>query len=190
MAKRYKTKIKFLSKEEIEKITANGMLSRRKDGRDHVLMQVLFSTGLRVSEAVNLQRADFDRDDVDATRELAIVGKGGWQRPVFFTPECLKSIAVYLCLRKDQNKESKLYDHRLFPITKRTAERIVKRWAEKAGLKATPHTFRHSLATHLLKSGANIRIVQEMLGHRSLSSTMVYTGVTNHDLMEAHKKLV
>jgi integrase/recombinase XerD len=181
--KRYKTQIKFLSKEEIDRLTAEGMTSRRKDGRDYVLMQVLFCTGLRVSECVALQRKDFERDDVDETRELAIIGKGGWQRPIFFSPEVLKSIAIYLHCRKDN-------DARLFPITKRTAERIVKKYADKVGLHATPHTFRHSLATHLLKNGANIRVVQEMLGHRALSSTMCYTGVTNRDLLEVHKKLI
>ena len=176
---RHKTRIKFLERDEVEKIIIAG-----ESLRDKALMETLFSTGLRVHECVALLRRDVEHPDIDETKDLSIVGKGGWQRVVFFSPRALRAIRAYLAERADQE------DSRLFPITTRTAERIVSRAAKKAEVRATPHTFRHSLATHLLKQGANIRIVQEMLGHRALSSTMVYTGVANRDLMEAHKRFV
>lgn len=170
---RTKTRIRFLERDEVTKI-----IGAARDPMEKALMSTLFSTGLRVTECVSLPRHGIEGTE---TKELSIVGKGGWQRVVFFSPECLQVVNDYVRSRADA-------DARLFPISKRTAERIVKRAAASAGVRATPHTFRHSLATHLLKSGANIRIVQEMLGHRSLSSTMVYTGVANKDLMEAHAK--
>ncbi len=175
---RTKTRIKFLSRDEVERLTMQA-----RDVKESALMHTLFSTGLRVAECVALQRSDLEHPDLDRTKELSIVGKGGYQRVVFFSPMALGAIAAYLTTRSDT-------DSRLFPIDVRTAQRIVSRCAKAAGLAATPHTFRHSLATHLLKQGANIRIVQEMLGHRALSSTMVYTGVANKDLLEAHTKFV
>lgn len=172
---RSKTRIKFLDRDDITK-----MIGAAQNPLEQALMETLFSTGLRVTECVSLPRAGIDGAE---TKELSIVGKGGWQRVVFFSPPALEAITDYAAQRTDS-------DPRLFPISKRTAERVVARAAAHVGLKATPHTFRHSLATHLLKQGANIRIVQEMLGHRSLSSTMVYTGVANKDLLEAHKKFL
>jgi site-specific recombinase XerD len=173
---RHKTRIKFLERSEVSIIIASTDVPMQK-----ALMHTLFSTGLRVSECLSLRREDFD-DSVE-TKELSIVGKGGWQRVVFFSPDALAALRSYLNTRTDK-------DTRLFPITKRTAERIVHRAADRAGLEATPHTFRHSLATHLLRSGANMRVVQEMLGHRAISSTQVYAGCTNKDLLEAHKKFL
>ena len=175
---RKKTRIKFLDREEIDRLI--GSLT---DLKEIALFQTLFSTGLRIKECISLARADLEHPDIEDTKELSIIGKGGWQRVVFFSPVALREIRAYLKSRTDS-------DPRLFPITTRTAERIVKARAKAVGLVATPHTFRHSLATHLLKSGANIRVVQEMLGHRALSSTMVYTGVANKDLLEAHKKFL
>lgn len=170
--KRHKTQIKFLERDEVTSV-----IGHSRTPMERALMETLFSTGLRVSECVNLPRLN------QATEEISIIGKGGWQRVVFFSPDAMSAIANYIPSRTDS-------DPRMFPITKRTAERIVARAAASAGLNATPHTFRHSLATHLLKKGANIRIVQEILGHRALSSTMVYTGVANKDLLEAHKKFL
>ena len=176
------SRIKFLERSEVEKMIATAEMGTL----DHALMHTLFSTGLRISEALSLASAPFYAPPHE-TLQLAIIGKGGYQRLVFFSPECVAAIQCYIG-DEDDGKNS-----RLFPITSRTAERIIARAAIKAGFggrKITPHTFRHSLATHLLRNGANIRVVQEMLGHRALSSTMVYTGVANRDLMEAHKKFV
>lgn len=176
--RRHKTRIEFLEREEVRALIDAGV-----DERERALMATLFSTGMRVSECVALKRADLERADIDETKDLSIIGKGGWQRVVFFSPECLQQIRTYLATREDR-------DPRLFPFTKRTAERIVKRAGTTIGIDAWPHILRHSLATHVLRSGANIRVVQEMLGHRALSSTMVYTGVANKDLLEAHKRYV
>lgn len=175
---RKKSRIKFWDRSEVERLIASV-----HEVREVALFQVLFSTGLRIAECVALLRKDLEHPDIEDTKELSIVGKGGWQRVVFFSPVALQAIREYLKTRTDS-------DPRLFPMTTRTAERIVKSRAAAIGLVGSPHTFRHSLATHLLKSGANIRVVQEMLGHRALSSTMVYTGVANKDLLEAHKKFL
>lgn len=178
MVKKYKARIKFLSRDEVDRVIANA-----KSLRDKAMMTALFSTGLRIAECIALTREDIEKAQGEQTKEVSIVGKGGYQRVVFFSPVALEVIGAYLDERKDR-------DVRLFPITKRQAERIVKECALKAGVHATPHTFRHSLATHLLRQGANIRIVQEMLGHRSINSTQIYAGCTNSDLMEAHKKFL
>lgn len=172
---RTKTRIKFLDRTEIDLL-----IGAARNPMERALMHTLFSTGLRVTECVSLPRDGIEGNE---TKELSIVGKGGWQRVVFFSPQALEAIGEYAKTRTDSKSM-------LFPITKRTAERIIERAANAVNLKATPHTFRHSLATHLLKQGANIRIVQEMLGHRALSSTMVYTGVANKDLLEAHQKFL
>lgn len=173
---RRKTRIKFLERSEIDRLIAS-----LTDLKEKALFQTLFSTGLRVKECVSLLRKDLEHPGIEDTKELSIIGKGGYQRVVFFSPVALREIRAYLKVRTDA-------DPRLFPLTTRTAERIVKARAKAVGLVATPHTFRHSLATHLLRSGANIRVVQNILGHHSLSSTMVYTGCTNKDLLESHKK--
>lgn len=179
MNTRQKTRIKFLDRPEI-----TTLIGAARNPMERALMETLFSTGLRVTECVSLPREVYNVENEGLqTKELSIVGKGGWQRVVFFSPDALKAIGSYIQTRDD-------HKNLLFPISKRTAERIVARAASSVNLKATPHTFRHSLATHLLKQGANIRIVQEMLGHRALSSTMVYTGVANKDLLEAHKKFI
>lgn len=175
---RTKTRIKFLDRPEITQL-----IGAARNPLERALMETLFSTGLRVTECVSLPREGVIEGDPKMTKELSIVGKGGYQRVVFFSPQALEAIGSYVQTRVD-------HKNLLFPITKRTAERIVARAAASVNLKATPHTFRHSLATHLLKQGANIRIVQEMLGHRALSSTMVYTGVANKDLLEAHQKFL
>lgn len=175
---RQKSRIKFLEFDEVHRV-----IEHTRDMRERALVETLFSTGLRVSECVNLPRHVVDMEDPLNTQEVSIIGKGGYQRVVFFSPQSIGAVTSYLRPRQD-------HDSRMFPMTKRTAERIVARAARAAGLKATPHTLRHSLATHLLRQGANIRIVQEMLGHRAISSTQVYTGCTNRDLLEAHKKFV
>lgn len=180
-----RSRIKFLEKEEVFALIGTAPLGTI----ENALMHVLWSTGLRVSEALALPRKPFYAPPHE-TMQLSIVGKGGWQRLVFFSPECMAAVQCYI---GDEVGTGESEDSRLFPITSRTAERIVDRAVEKAGFsgrKITPHTFRHSLATHLLRQGANIRIVQETLGHRAISSTMVYTGVANKDLLEAHKKFL
>jgi len=181
-----KRQIKFLEKKEVEKLIAKIKQKGARNLRDRALLTVLFSTGLRISEALALEWTAFEEQG-RATMELPIIGKGGWQRVIFFSPEALKSIREYLKTRDDL-----LDEQRLFPITSRAAQIMIKRRAGRAGMgdkHITPHTLRHSLATDLLRRGVDVRVVQEFLGHRSIASTQIYTHVTNTQLKNIHTKL-
>ena len=162
--------------------------------RDKAILELLFSTGLRVSELCSLSRdisTEFD--------ELSIRGKGGKVRVVFVSEEARVALKKYLDARKDmeeglfvqieneiKNNKKKEIKH----LTKRSIERIVKHYAIKAGIskKVTPHVIRHCFATDLLQNGADIRSVQIMLGHSNISTTQIYTHVTDKQLLDVHKK--
>ena len=154
--------------------------------RDRAIIEMLFSTGLRVSEITSLPRNfDFSKN------EISIRGKGDKVRIVFLSDEAISSIKKYLKERKDI--ENKLFVSVLkkpTPLTPRSIERMIKKYAIKAGIskKVTPHTLRHLFATDLLRNGADIRSVQEMLGHANISTTQIYTHVTNKRLKEIHRK--
>jgi site-specific recombinase XerD len=162
--------------------------------RDKALLETLFSTGLRVSEIAALNR---DKINLDR-REFSIVGKGGKERVVFLSEDAVHWLNEYLKSRKDlfyplfirlQIKTTMETDPEKLRLSTRTIQRIVEKYVKKAGLsvKATPHTLRHSFATDLLINGADIRSVQEMLGHSNISTTQVYTHVTNKHLQDVHK---
>lgn len=158
--------------------------------RDRAILELLFSTGLRVSELCNLNQ------DIDLSRdEFSVRGKGEKVRVVFLSPSAKKAAAEYLKKRGDfgealfvgYGKTSKGKD--LSRLTARSVERIVKRHAVKAGItrRVSPHTIRHSFATDLLENGADLRSVQALLGHANISTTQVYTHVTDRHLREIHK---
>lgn len=169
--------------------------TQRKDGiRDRAILETLFSTGLRVSELANLNRDTINLD----RREFSIVGKGGKERIVFLSDSAVDTLERYLAFRKDTFKPLFIrFQGKIDPnengasmrLTPRSIERIVEKYVKKLGLsvKATPHTLRHSFATDLLINGADIRSVQEMLGHSSIQTTQIYTHVTNAHLKDVHK---
>lgn len=164
-----------------------------KSLRDKAILELLFSTGLRVSELCSLDI------DLDLTRDdFPIRGKGDKVRVVFLSNEAKDAIRAYLKARKDMEqalfvniptvgKDSKTTPTRLTP---RSIERMIKIYAAKAGItkKVTPHVMRHSFATDLLNNGADIRSVQQLLGHASIVTTQIYTHVTDAHLREVHKK--
>lgn len=164
-----------------------------KSLRDKAILELLFSTGLRVSELCSLDiDLDLSRDD------FPIRGKGDKVRVVFLSDEAKNAIRAYLKARKDMEealfvnipvvgKDSKKTPTRLTP---RSIERMIKIYATKAGItkKVTPHVMRHSFATDLLNNGADIRSVQQLLGHASIVTTQIYTHVTDAHLREVHKK--
>jgi site-specific recombinase XerD len=170
-----------------------------KDLRDKAILDLLFSTGLRVSELCSLT-SDLDLN----SDEFSIRGKGGKVRVVFMSDVAKNSVRKYLAARKDMSealfvqvgneigKKTKgtKSEKEVGPLTKRSIERIVKQHATKAGIskKVTPHVMRHMFATDLLGNGADIRSVQMMLGHSSISTTQIYTHVTDKALRETHKK--
>lgn len=187
--------LKFLEKDHLRQLFNAIDISDEKGLRDRALLETLFSTGLRVSELVKL-----NRDQINFTsREFGVIGKGGRARVVFLSDSAVFWITKYLQMRKDQFKPLFIrYAKAITPdnfgekmrLTSRSVERIIEAYVKKSRLpiKATPHTLRHSFATDLLSSGADIRSVQEMLGHKNISTTQIYTHVTNPQLREVHKK--
>lgn len=167
----------------------------KKDGlRDRAILETLFSTGLRVSELANLNRDTINLD----RREFSIIGKGGKERIVFLSDSAADWLDKYLSFRKDsfkplfirfQGRVDLTDNGASMRLTPRSIERIIEKYVKKLGLsvKATPHTLRHSFATDLLINGADIRSVQEMLGHSSIQTTQIYTHVTNAHLKDVHK---
>lgn len=163
--------------------------------RDRAILELLFSTGLRVSELVKLNRDQINLE----TREFGVIGKGGRARVVFLSDSAAFWISKYLETRQDNFKPLFIrYAKGLDPtnagenmrLTARSVERIVKKYVRRSRIPvdATVHTLRHTFATDLLSSGADIRSVQEMLGHKNISTTQIYTHVTNPQLKEIHRK--
>ena len=186
--------IAFLNTEQIERLLSSPQISNIIGLRDRAILETLFSTGLRVSELVSL-----NRDQVDLERkEFGVRGKGNKLRVVFLSDTAAQWIKRYLQARKD-NFKPLFIRHRgklniqkngeKMQLTVRSIQNIVAKYARRSGFPfvATPHTLRHSFATDLLISGADIRSVQEMLGHESIRTTQVYTHVTNRHLKEVHK---
>jgi len=162
--------------------------------RDKAILELLFSTGLRVSEAASLNRDSINLD----RREFSVIGKGSKERIVFLSDAACEWIGRFLAARKDTFKPLFVrFQGRVDPadngeamrLTPRSIERIVEKYVKQVGLsvKATPHTLRHSFATDLLINGADIRSVQEMLGHSNIATTQIYTHVTNAHLKDVHK---
>lgn len=185
--------VKFLSGEDVDRLLNAPTLSTIQGKRDKAILEVLFSTGLRVSELVKL-----DRDKVDLDRrEFGIVGKGGKARVVFLSQRSTDWLVKYLNERPDHFKpifirhkgkvEPTTPDEKM-RLTPRSIQRLIKKYSHKVKLPmdATPHVMRHSFATDLLNAGADIRSVQEMLGHKNISTTQIYTHVTNKQLRDIH----
>jgi site-specific recombinase XerD len=157
--------------------------------RDKAILEILFSTGLRVSELVNLKR-----DQVNLKRdEFTVRGKGSKLRVVFLSDQAKFWLKKYLDLRRDVSPYLFVPHDRAHKdqesLTSRSVERLVQKYAKAAGItkKVTPHTMRHSFATDLLMNGADIRSVQAMLGHSSITTTQIYTHITNQQLRDVHK---
>ncbi|MFZ2202063.1 MAG: tyrosine-type recombinase/integrase [Microgenomates group bacterium] len=190
--------LKFLSREQVERLLTMPDLQKPEGLRDRTILEVLFSTGLRVSEMAKL-----DRDKIDLKqREFGIIGKGRRPRVVFLTQRAADWLARYLGGRDDQHKPlwTRIAGAKLDPsspgeklrLTVRSIQRIVEKYRLMAGLpfKVSPHTIRHSMATNLLQNGADLRSVQEMLGHKNVSTTQIYTHVTNPQLKQVHDKFL
>ncbi len=156
--------------------------------RDYAILQTLFSTGLRVSELTGLTRGKINLQ----RGEFMVRGKSDKPRLVFLSDEARASLRRYLDKRKDNN-EYVFLSHGANKneqgLTPRSVQRIMQKYAAKAGIvkKVTPHTLRHSYATDLLINGADIRSVQAMLGHSSITTTQVYTHITNRQLKDVHR---
>lgn len=186
--------LKVLEHSDLELLLAAPDLSNIDGLRDRAILETLFSTGLRVSElaALNLDNINFER------QEFPIIGKGGKERIVFLSDGACQTLQNYLDARKDSFKPLFIRfqghvdpsdDGENMRLSTRSVERTVEKYVKQIGLsiKATPHTLRHSFATDLLINGADIRSVQEMLGHANIATTQIYTHITNRQLREVHK---
>jgi len=186
--------LKFLEREQVDRLVTMPDTSCEEGLRDRTILEVLFSTGLRVSELCNLNHPQINLE----RREFGVIGKGQKQRIVFLSERACEWIERYLAARKDVFKPLFIRysgaviedDHgERMRLTARSIERIVKKNVKQARLPvdATVHTLRHSFATDLLTNGADIRSVQEMLGHKNIATTQIYTHITNKQLRDVHK---
>lgn len=189
LAKLPERELDLMTSAELNRLLEATRGSSEKELRDRAILELLFSTGLRVSELCALN------SDIDLSRdELSVRGKGDKVRVVFLSPTAKEAVAAYLKQRKDMEEalfvnfsNGKSTPSRL---TSRSIELIIKRYAAKAGItkKVTPHVLRHAFATDLLTNGADIRSVQQLLGHASINTTQIYTHLTDSHLREIHKK--
>jgi site-specific recombinase XerD len=189
--------VTFLQPEELERMFNAVQVNDESGLRDRAMLELLFSSGLRVSELVGL-----NRDHINTKRrEFMVRGKGQKDRPIFIDETAANYVDEYLQARTDSLPALFISYRDTIPqqldttgdfrrLTPRSVQRIIKKYALKAGItkKVTPHTMRHSYATDLLMNGADLRSVQSLLGHSNISTTQVYTHVTDQHLKEVHEK--
>ena len=195
LPKAARKQVTFLHYDEVRQLIDVIDTSNEEGLRDRAIVELLFSSGLRVSELVNLDRGHVNTK----RREFMVRGKGQKDRPVFVSDAAAEWVESYLASRLDNlpplflsysrnNLPSRSGDYRR--LGARSIQRMVSKYARLAGITkhVSPHTMRHSFATDLLMNGADIRSVQSMLGHSSISTTQVYTHVTDEHLREIHEK--
>ena len=184
---------KFLPEEEVTSLLDTAYKSGTNEGhRDAVIMELLYATGLRVGELVSLNMQDVDLSE----SYIRCMGKGSKERIVHLYPKALEELRRYMkharvALIGHRRTEPSLFvNHRGERLTRQWVWTILKTYAQKAGIQQniTPHTLRHSFATHLLQNGASLRHVQELLGHSSISTTQVYTHLTNGYVEKEYEK--
>jgi site-specific recombinase XerD len=185
--------LKFLDRADVEKLLQMPDTNTACGLRDRAILELFYSTGLRVSELFRL-----DRNKINLTqKEFSVIGKGNKTRVVFLSDEAIKWINKYLDIRKDNFSPlfirysqgvDKNGEKMRFSVS--SIERMVKGYGKQAGitLNLTPHVLRHSFATDLMLNGADLRSVQEFLGHTNIATTQIYTHVTNSHLREMHRK--
>ena len=192
----HKKQVTFLHFDEVERLLAKIPEDTPSGLRDRAIIELLFSGGLRVSELCNL-----NRDSINLERkEFVVRGKGSKDRPIFIDQSAADRIKDYLDTRHDslpalflnnsRNTQAVDTSGNFRRLTPRSVERIVQKYARTAGITkhVSPHTLRHSFATDLLMNGADIRSVQSLLGHSDISTTQIYTHVTDPHLKEVHDK--
>ena len=196
LPKTVRPQVTFLQYDEIVRMLEQIDTSTEQGLRDRAIIELLFSSGLRVSELVNL-----NRDHINLTRrEFMVRGKGQKDRPVFVSKSAAEHVETYLDARTDslpplflnysRNSQTPTTSGDFRRLAARSIQRMVSHYAKLAGITkhVSPHTMRHSFATDLLMNGADLRSVQSMLGHSSISTTQVYTHVTDQHLKEVFER--
>jgi site-specific recombinase XerD len=195
LAKVTRPQVGFLEPDELDRLVQSINTETPVGLRDRAIIELLFSGGLRVSELVSL-----NRDHVNSGRgEFSIRGKGQKDRLIFISPEAAKWLDEYLKSRPDNFKplfihysgtKDGLDEGAYTRLTARSVQRLVARYAKLAGItkRVTPHTLRHSFATDLLTNGADLRSVQSLLGHANISTTQIYTHITDPQLKKVHEQ--
>lgn len=188
--------VEYLNRDELERLM-NSLRENTKQGlRNRAIVETLYSTGLRVSELTSLNRSNIDLE----RREFMVRGKGRKTRIVFLSERSAEYIRKYLITRKDEfeplfinygrarSKDMGKSESRR--LTPNSVQEMIRNVGLRAGIikKVTPHTIRHSFATELLLNGADIRSVQDLLGHASITTTQIYTHITDKKLREVHEK--
>ncbi len=188
--------VKVLHGEEVTRLLAAPNREERAGKRDAAILELFFSTGLRLQELRSLNVKDLNFK----TREISVRGKRGKIRVVFLSDQAVEALEHYMESRSDhlsplfirhpEKATNIMPPGEQFRLSRISIYNIVKKYALMAGIVTdpSPHTLRHSFATDLLRSGADLRSVQELLGHKDLSTTQIYTHVTNPQLKEVHKK--
>lgn len=196
LPKAARKQVTFLHYDEVEDMLEQIDLSTESGLRDRAIIELLYSGGLRVSELVGLNRDSINLE----RREFVVRGKGSKDRPIFISQSAADRVQDYLDARTDSLPALFLNNSRNLQavdtsgnyrrITARSVERIVEKYARLAGITkhVSPHTLRHSFATDLLMNGADLRSVQSMLGHADISTTQIYTHVTDAHLKDVHEK--
>jgi integrase/recombinase XerD len=178
---------KFLTEDEINRLFAAPDVATEEGIRDRAILEIMYATGLRVSELVGLKH-----NDVDLLAGLVVChGKGNKERRVPLGKSAIHWLQQYASVKAGYGKSSppNVFLHRGKPFTRQLAWSMIKRHAEKAGIKnVSPHTLRHSFATHLLQHGADSRSVQALLGHSDISTTQIYTHMTDVHLRSAYDR--
>lgn len=175
--------VSFLPVDETWELLGNTAAGSPREKRDRAMLELLYATGIRVSELCGLDAVDVDRSQ----RTLRVMGKGSKERVVPVGAPALRAIGEYLAERLDEDG-SLFRNSRGGRLTARSAHRIVRARAREAGLarRVSPHTLRHTFATHLLDAGADLRLIQDLLGHSRLSTTQKYTHVSADHLMKVY----
>tara|TARA_B100000029_G_C17607282_1_gene967862 strand:- start:3169 stop:4041 length:873 start_codon:yes stop_codon:yes gene_type:complete len=192
MPKMEKRLPKVLTKKEVDHFLSVIDTSSPWGIRDQAMFELLYSTGLRVSEMISLKIIDLIMLDLEKDISIRIKGKGSRIRTIPLGREAIKSLKNYInysrniFIKEGKNNTNIFLNYRGECISRKGVWKIFKKYAEKAGLKKSisPHSLRHSFATHLIQGGADIRAVQMMLGHVDVSTTEIYTHLDNKDLKD------